>query len=54
MIIPYSESEKTAKLHTVGTVLEQEYLPEGTKLKVRLAAEQLEEFEKYLSKGDKN
>lgn len=54
LIIPYSESEKAAKLHTVGTVLEQEYLPEGTKLKVRLAAEQLEEFEKYLSKGDKN
>ena len=51
-LIPYSESAVAAKLHSVGTVLEQEYLAEGTQLKVRLDANQLSEFEKYLSKGE--
>ncbi|MBQ7760229.1 MAG: GTPase HflX [Acidaminococcaceae bacterium] len=51
-LVPYSDSGAAARLHSVGTVLEQEYLAEGTKLKVRLAAEQLGEFEKYLSKGE--
>ncbi len=51
-LIPYSESAVAAKLHSVGTVLEQEYLAEGTRLKVRLDANQLGEFEKYLSKGE--
>ncbi|MBR5172031.1 MAG: GTPase HflX [Phascolarctobacterium sp.] len=51
-LIPYSESAVAAKLHSVGTVLEQEYLAEGTQLKVRLDANQLGEFEKYLSKGE--
>ncbi len=51
-LIPYSESAVAAKLHSVGTVLEQEYLAEGTQLKVRLDANQLDEFEKYLSKGE--
>ncbi len=53
-LIPYSDSATAARLHNVGTVLEQEYLAEGTKLKVRLAADQLGEFEKYLSKGEEN
>ena len=53
-LIPYSNSAAAARLHNVGTVLEQEYLAEGTKLKVRLAADQLGEFEKYLSKGEEN
>ena len=53
-LIPYSDSAEAARLHNVGTVLEQEYLAEGTKLKVRLAADQLGEFEKYLSKGEEN
>lgn len=51
-LIPYSDSAAAAKLHSVGTVLEQDYLAEGTKLKVRLDANQLNEFEKYLSKGE--
>ena len=51
-LIPYSDSAVAAKLHSVGTVLEQEYLAEGTLLKVRLDANQLGEFEKYLSKGE--
>ncbi len=53
-IIPYSDSEKAAKLHGIGTVLEQDYLAEGTRMKVRLQAEQIGEFEKYLSKGENN
>ncbi len=53
-LIPYSDSDKVSRLHELGTVLEQDYLAEGTKLKVRLDAEQLGEFEKYLSKGEEN
>ena len=30
LLIPYTESEKAAKLHTIGTVLEQEYKENGT------------------------
>lgn len=51
-IIPYAESDKVAKLHNIGTVSEQEYLADGTRIKVRLLAEQISEFEKYLSKGE--
>lgn len=51
-IIPYSDSDKAARLHNIGTVLEQEYLAEGTRLKVRLTAEAIGEFENYLSKGE--
>ncbi len=51
-IIPYSDSDKAARLHNIGTVLEQEYLVEGTRLKVRLTAEAIGEFENYLSKGE--
>ena len=51
-LIPYRDSAIVAKLHSAGTVLEQEYLAEGTQLKVRLDANQLGEFEKYLSKGE--
>ena len=36
LLIPYTESEKAAKLHTIGTVLEQEYKENGTFMKVRL------------------
>ena len=49
-LIPYSDSAAAARLHEAGTVLEQEYLTEGTLLKVRLEAEQLSEFEQYLQK----
>ena len=48
LLIPYTESEKAAKLHTIGTVLEQEYKENGTFMKVRLASEQLEDFEKFI------
>lgn len=48
-LIPYSDSAAVAQLHEAGTVLEQEYLAEGTLLKVRLEAEQVQDFVKYLA-----
>ena len=48
-LVPYSDSADVSRLHEAGTVLEQEYLAEGTLLKVRMEAEQVQEFEKYLS-----
>lgn len=47
-LVPYSDSAAASRLHDVGTVLEQEYLAEGTQMKVRLDADKLGEFEKYL------
>ncbi len=49
-LVPYSDSAAVAKLHAAGTVLTQEYLAEGTLLKVRMEAEQVGEFEQYLQK----
>ena len=49
-MIPYSDTAIVSKLHEAGTVLEQEYLAEGTLLKVRMEAEQVAEFEEYLKK----
>ncbi len=49
-LIPYSDSEKVSRIHNVGVILEQEYLPEGTMLKVRLKSGQVGEFEKYIKK----
>lgn len=48
-LVSYSDSAAVSRLHEAGTVLEQEYLAEGTLLKVRMEAEQVQEFEKYLS-----
>lgn len=48
-LVPYSDSAAVSRLHEAGTVLEQEYLADGTLLKVRMEAEQVQEFEKYLS-----
>ena len=47
-MIPYSDTAIVSKLHEAGTVLGQEYLAEGTRLKVRLDAAQLGEYEKYM------
>lgn len=47
-LVPYSDSAAASRLHDVGTVLEQEYLAEGIQMKVRLDADKLGEFEKYL------
>lgn len=48
-LVPYSDSAAVSRLHEAGTVLEQEYLAEGTLLRVRMEAEKVQEFEKYLS-----
>ena len=48
-LVPYSDSVAVGRLHDAGTVLEQEYLAEGTLLKVRLDAEQVQQFAKYLA-----
>ena len=48
-LVPYSDSAAVGRLHDAGTVLEQEYLAEGTLLKVRLDAEQVQQFAKYLA-----
>ena len=47
-LIPYSDTAVVSKLHAAGTVLEQEYLAEGTRLKVRIDASKAGDFEKYL------
>lgn len=47
-LIPYSDTAVVSKLHEAGTVLAQEYLAEGTSLKVRLDAAQLGDFERYM------
>lgn len=47
-LVPYSDSSAVARLHDIGIVLEQEYLPEGTLLKVRLEAEQIQQFSDYI------
>lgn len=49
-LIPYSESAVISRLHEAGTVLEQEYLAEGTLVKVRLEATAVGEFEGYIYK----
>ena len=48
-LVPYSDSAAVGRLHDAGTVLEQEYLAEGTLLKVLLDAEQVQQFAKYLA-----
>lgn len=47
-MIPYSDTAVVSKLHDAGTVLEHEYLAEGTRLRVRLDAAQLGDYEKYM------
>lgn len=47
-LVPYSDSAAVGRFHELGTVLEQEYLEAGTRLKVRLDAEQAEQFKQYL------
>jgi GTP-binding protein HflX len=47
-LVPYSDSAAVARLHEAGTVLEQEYLAEGTLLRVRMEAEQVGDFAGYI------
>ena len=47
-LIPYDKSALVNRFHEIGTVLESEYLAGGTKLKVRLDASAVAEFEDYI------
>lgn len=47
-LIPYTESQLVARLHELGTVLEEEYLAGGTKIKARLDLQLAADFENYV------
>ena len=49
-LIPYDKSALVNRFHEIGTVLESDYLAEGTKLKVRLEASAVDEFANYIMK----
>ena len=49
MLIPYEESEVSAKLHRIATVLEEQFTPQdGNLIKVRLDAELAGDYEEYV------
>lgn len=50
LVIPYAESAKAARLHTLGTVLAEEYGAEGTELTIRLDVEEAARWQDYLKK----
>lgn len=52
LLVPFADSDKVAKVHKVGTVLEQNYNEKGTILKVRLGNEHIKDFKKYLMQGE--
>ena len=51
LLIPYSDSGTAAKLFEAGTVLSQDYEAEGIKTKVRIQADDISRWEKYVIKG---
>lgn len=48
LLIPYSDSAAAAKLFEEGTVLSQDYVAEGIKIKVRIKANDIDRWKKYL------
>jgi GTP-binding protein HflX len=50
LVIPYAESAKAARLHTLGTVLSEDYGAEGTEVTVRLDVEEAARWQAYLKK----
>lgn len=52
LLIPFSDSNQVAKVHDLGTVLNQTYVEEGTKITVRLTSEYQELFAKYMIQGE--
>jgi GTP-binding protein HflX len=48
MLIPYSESGAAAKLFETATVLSQDYEAEGIKMKVRVQADEIKRWEKFI------
>ena len=49
LLIPYSESGTAARLFEEGTVLSQDYEAEGIKMKVRLQANDVERWQKFIN-----
>ena len=54
LLIPYSDSGAAAKLFAEGTVLSQDYEAEGIKITVRLQANDIGRWEKYMERGYSN
>ncbi|MBQ3365628.1 MAG: GTPase HflX [Acidaminococcaceae bacterium] len=50
LLVPYSDSGAAAKLFEEGTVLSQDYEPEGIKIKVRLQANDVGRWKKFIIK----
>lgn len=50
LLIPYSDSAAAAKMHSLGTVLGEEYAETGTLINVRLDVEEAARWEKYTVK----
>ncbi len=48
LLVPYSDSGAAAKLFEEGTVLSQDYEPEGIKIKVRLQANDIGRWKKFI------
>ena len=48
MLIPYSDSGIAAKLFEAGTVLSQDYQSEGIKMQVRIQANEINRWEKFI------
>ena len=48
MLIPYSDSGVAAKLFETGTVLSQDYEAEGIKMQVRIQADEINRWEKFI------
>ena len=54
LLIPYSDSGAAAKLFEESTVLSQDYEAEGIKMTVRLQANDIGRWEKYMERGYSN
>lgn len=52
LLIPYSDSGMAAKLFESGTVLSQDYAPEGIKMTVRMQTAEISRWEKFIVEGD--
>ena len=50
LLFPYNNSAIAAQMHENSTVLQQEYLADGIRLKVRISCDLLPQYEKYLLK----
>lgn len=51
LLFPYTDSASAARMHELGTVLEQDYREDGVYMKVRLDTEEAKRWEKYCITG---